>query len=111
MSLDEKMGMMMKRMPDKALMQRWGSMEKETLKKYLLQFGYGRWRKIRKFSKSHCKILKEKTDVEMKAFANDFIRTLYEYLTPNEKTELKSFLINLIDEKPEDPFVQSQPSK
>lgn len=81
-------------------------MEKETLKKYLLQFGYGRWRKIRKYSKNHCKILKDKSDVEMKAFANDFIRTLFEFLQ-NEKNELKSFLINLIEERPEDPFVQS----
>lgn len=55
-------------------------MEKETLKKYLLQFGYGRWRKIRKYSKNHDKILKDKSDVEMKAFANDFIRTLFEFL-------------------------------
>jgi hypothetical protein len=28
----------------------WGNMEKETLKKYLLIFGYGRWKKIRKTS-------------------------------------------------------------
>jgi hypothetical protein len=40
----------------------------------------------------------------MKAFSNDFIRNLFEYLQ-NEKNELKNFLINLIDEKPEDPFV------
>ena len=79
-------------------------MEKETLKKYLLQFGYGRWRKIRKYSRNHCKILKDKSDTELKAFSNDFIRTLYEFLQ-NEKNELKNFLINLIDEKPEDPFV------
>jgi hypothetical protein len=55
-------------------------MEKETLKKYLLQFGYGRWKKIKKYSRNHCKILKDKPDVEMKAFANDFIRTIFEYL-------------------------------
>ena len=85
-------------------------MEKETLKKHLLLFGYGRWRKIRKFSKNHDKILKDKSDTEMKAFANDFIRTLFEFLQ-NEKNELKTFLINLIDEKPEDPFVQSQPKE
>lgn len=42
----------------------------------------------------------------MKAFSNDFIRTLFEFLQ-NEKGELKNFLISLIDEKPEDPFVQS----
>jgi len=40
----------------------------------------------------------------MKAFSNDFIRTLIEFLM-NEKSDLKTFLINLIDEKPEDPFV------
>eukprot|EP00347_Sterkiella_histriomuscorum_P020477 403337650 len=109
-SIDEKLGQMMKKIPDKALQQKWGSMEKETLKKYLLQFGYGRWRKIRKYSKNHDKILKDKSDLEMKAFSNDFIRTLFEFLQ-NEKNELKNFLINLIDERPEDPFVQSQPKE
>ncbi len=94
----------MKKIPDKTLMAKWGSMEKETLKKYLLQFGYNRWAKIRKYSKNHCKIIKDKSDQEMKAFANDFIRTLFEFVQ-NEKNELKNFLINLIDEKPEDPFV------
>lgn len=76
------------------------------MKKYLLIFGYGRWQKIRKTSKSHDKLLKDKSDLEMKAFSNDFIRTLFEFLQ-NEKGELKNFLISLIDEKPEDPFVQS----
>lgn len=85
-------------------------MEKESLKKYLLMFGYGRWSKIRKYSKSHDKILKDKPDIEMKAFANDFIRTLFEFLQ-TEKNELKNFLINLIDEKPDDPFVQSLPKE
>lgn len=74
------------------------------MKKYLLIFGYSRWTKIRKYSKDHDKILKDKPDTEMKAFSNDFIRTLIEFLM-NEKSELKTFLINLIDEKPEDPFV------
>lgn len=91
---------------DKTLQAKWGSMEKETLKKYLLQFGYGRWKKIRNYSKTHDKILKDKSDQEMKAFANDFIRQLFEYIQ-NEKNELKTFLINLIEEKPDDPYVQS----
>jgi hypothetical protein len=42
----------------------------------------------------------------MKAFSNDFIRTLFEYLQ-QDKSDLKYFLIGLIDEKPGDPFVQS----
>jgi hypothetical protein len=76
-------------------------MEKETLKKYLLQFGYGRWHKIRKYSTKHCKILKEKNDIEMKAFANDFLRTLYDYLQGEkaENNELRGFLINVIEER------------
>ena len=73
-------------------------MEKETLKKYLLIYGYGRWPKIRFYSASMCKILKDKEDKEMKAFENDFVRSLFENLQ-TEKNELKSFLINLIDQQ------------
>lgn len=104
---DEKLSYLVKKPIDKALSQKWGNMEKETLKKYLLQFGYGRWKKIRKYSAHHCKILKDKSDVEMKAFANDFLRTLYDNLQneKSEKNEMRSFLVNLIDEKPEDPFI------
>jgi len=36
--------------PDLQLQASWGNMEKETLKKYLLIYGYGRWIKIRNFS-------------------------------------------------------------
>jgi len=79
-------------------------MEKETLKKYLLQFGYGRWNKIRKYSLSQDKILMKKSDREMKAFANDFLRTLFEFLQ-TDKSDLKYFLVSLIDEEPSDPFV------
>jgi hypothetical protein len=35
---------------DKVLTNKWSMIEKESLKKYLLQFGYGRWNKIRKYS-------------------------------------------------------------
>jgi len=35
-SIDEKLGQMMKKVPDKNLMNKWVSMEKEALKKYLL---------------------------------------------------------------------------
>ena len=83
-------------------------MEKETLKKYMLIYGYGRWAKIRCYSANQCKILKDKPDSEMKAFANDFVRSLFENLQ-TEKNELKSFLINLIDEKEDDYYVQSPP--
>jgi hypothetical protein len=63
--------------PDREMMQRWGAIEKETLKKYLLNYGYGRWTKIRKQSAASCKILKDKPEKEIQAFANDFVRTLF----------------------------------
>ena len=52
----------MKKIPDKLLSEKWSSIEKENLKKYLLLFGYGRWDKIKKHSKHHCKLLKDKSD-------------------------------------------------
>jgi hypothetical protein len=72
-------------------------MEKETLKKYMLNFGYGRWKKVRVESACSCKILKDKPDHEMKSFADDFVRTLFDNLQ-TEKNELKSFLIDLINQ-------------
>ena len=42
----------LKKYPDNDLLNSWSTMEKDTLKKHLLQFGYGRWKKIRKFSAS-----------------------------------------------------------
>jgi hypothetical protein len=43
----------------------------------------------------------------MKAFANDFLRTLYDNIQSEktEKTELRGFIINVIEES--DSFVQS----
>ncbi len=70
------------------LQQKWGNMEKETLKKYLLIYGYGRWQKIKKKSLQSCKILVNKTDTELEAFGADFVRTLFENLQ-TEKNELK----------------------
>ena len=109
MQFDDRMSYLVKKVPDKVLQQKWGNMEKETLKKYLLQFGYGRWEKIRKYSALQCRILKDKPNIEMKAFANDFLRTLYDFLQSekSENNELRTFLMNLIDEKADDPFVQS----
>ena len=43
----------------------------------------------------------------MHAFANDFLRTLYDQLIneKNEKNELRAFIMNTIEELPEDPFI------
>jgi hypothetical protein len=46
----------------------------------------------------------------MKAFSNDFIRTLFEFL-PDDKYDLKFFLISLIEEDVDDSFVQSSPKE
>jgi len=93
---------------DKALAAKWGAMEKETLKKYLLNYGYGRWSKIRQQSASTCKILKEKPEAELHAFANDFVRTLF-YNQQTEKNELKGFLLGLLenDKDAEVPYVEN----
>ena len=55
----------------------WINMDKDALKKYLLVYGYGRWQKIRAASAKQCKLLKDKVDAHMKAFADDFVRTLF----------------------------------
>lgn len=106
-NLDDKILPLVKKPMDKVLTNKWSMIEKESLKKYLLQFGYGRWNKIRKYSFQTCKILKDKPDIEMKAFANDFLRTLYDQLIneKNEKNELRGFIMNTIEELPEDPYV------
>ena len=78
------------------------------MKKYLLIFGYGRWSKIREISGNTCKILVERPEKEMQAFANDFVRTLFENLQ-TEKNELKGFLLNLIQIDSKGPFVHNPP--
>lgn len=94
----------MNKKPDSALANKWTSHEKDSLRKYILIFGYGRW-KIIKYNSGG--VLIEKTEQELKVFSNAFIRTIIEFL-PLEKSELKKFLVNLIDEKSDDPFIVSK---
>jgi hypothetical protein len=70
-------------------------MEKETLKKYLLLFGYGRWKTIKERSHQTDKILSNKPAAELQAYAEDFVRTLF-FNLQTDKNELKLFLISLI---------------
>ena len=59
-----------------------------------------------------CRVLISKSEDELRAFANDFVRTLFENLQ-TEKNELKGFLLNLIEltqGKIKRPFVHN-PSK
>jgi hypothetical protein len=70
-------------------------MEKETLKKYLLNFGFGRWKTIQKKSAQTCKILQNKASQELQAHSEDFVRTLF-FNLQTDKTELKLFLMSLL---------------
>lgn len=72
--------------------------------------GYGRWNKIRKLSHVHDKILISKSNEEMMAFSNDFIRSLYDNLDQDKSADLRSFLINLIqgEDEPNHYYVRSQ---
>lgn len=72
-----------------------------------MNYGYGRWTKIRKQSAATCKILKDKPEAEIHAFANDFVRTLFGNLQ-SEKNELKGFLLGLLEQDRDVAFVDTQ---
>jgi len=90
-----------KKLPDMSLALKWTNHEKDCLRKYVLIFGYGRWKIIKQNSGG---VLSDKPDLELKVFANAFIKTIIEFL-PQEKSELRKFLINLIDETADDPYI------
>lgn len=89
------------RHPDIALGNKWTNHEKECLRKYILIFGYGRWKIIKHNSRG---VLSEKPEIELKIFSNAFLKVIIEFL-PQEKMELRKFLINLIQELPDEPFI------
>ncbi|CAI2387839.1 unnamed protein product [Moneuplotes crassus] len=86
----------------------WTNIEKDTLKKNLLLFGYGRWEKVKKSSKESSGFLVKKDISYLKAFANGFIRNIYQYI-PFDKSELRKYLLNLIDESDNPPVVKTDP--
>lgn len=91
---------------------KWDFEEREHMKKFLLVFGYGRWDKIKEASKENSvhfdakptSGLWNKSDGEVKAFANAFMRAICDNFV-FERYELKMFLLNVIDEKPSDMYV------
>lgn len=89
------------RHPDIALGNKWTNHEKESLRKYLLIYGYGRWKIIKHNSRG---VLSEKPELELRIFSNAFLKVIIEFL-PQEKQELRKFLINLINESSEEPFI------
>jgi hypothetical protein len=90
-----------KRLPDLALANKWTSHEKDCLRKLILIYGYGRWRLLKQNSGG---VLSDKPENEIKIFSNAFVKTIVELL-PQEKSELRKFLINLIDESNEEPYI------
>jgi hypothetical protein len=90
-----------KRIPDMVLANKWTSHEKDCLRKYILIYGYGRWKIIKQNSGG---VLSEKSELELKVFSNAFMKTIIEFL-PQEKSELRKFLISLLDERQDEPFI------
>lgn len=89
------------KLPDLALGNKWTNHEKECLRKYILIYGYGRWKIIKHNSRG---VLSEKPELELKIFSNAFLKVIIEFL-PQEKQELRKFLINLINEQADEPFI------
>ena len=64
------------KIPDKILSAKWSLDDKEQLKKYVLMYGYGRWKQIQQASKQIGGKLNEKAIPELRAFSNAFIRCI-----------------------------------
>ena len=87
--------------PDNSILKKWTIHEKFSLKKYILLYGYNRWNKIRINSGG---VLNEKSNLELKVMSNSFIRCIMELL-PSNKENIKEFLLNLIEEKNNEPYI------
>lgn len=61
---------------DKNLLNKWSADDREQLKKLILQYGYGRWKQLQRSSTQIGGKLETKNYLEIKAFANSFIRSL-----------------------------------
>lgn len=64
------------KIPDKLLPAKWTLDDREQLKKYIMMFGYGRWKEIQEASRHGGGRLKDKTIPEIRAFANSFIQCI-----------------------------------
>ena len=86
--------------------ERWNKSEVQALRKYLLQFGYGRWSKIRSISKhsANCKLLHKKSDDEMRPYANMFLIHLVNCIDSSltDKQNLTEIVTNIMTITPQD---------
>ena len=87
---------------DSSVMKMWTMNDRENLKKWLLTYGYGRWKKLREMMSEADSTLKPIN--EIRSFASSLVRTISENL-PMEKHELKKTLLGIIQEKEDDFYV------
>ena len=81
-------------------------------------FGYGRWEEIKEAAKETSYFYDEKlaiglhnkTNQDIRVHANSFIRSICDNLS-FDRFNLKIFLMNLIEESPDDPYVSVNASK
>lgn len=96
----------MSKQADNSLIKKWGMNDRENLKKWLLIYGYGRWKKLRE-TMSEGGAFSTKPIPEIRSFATAFVRTIVENL-PMEKTELKRNLLNMLEEKEDDFYIPAR---
>lgn len=87
---------------DSSIMKKWSMNDRENLKKWLLTYGYGRWKKLQEVMSEADST--QKPIPELRSFATSLVRTIAENL-PMEKHELKKTLINMIEDSDEDFYV------
>ncbi|OMJ79463.1 hypothetical protein SteCoe_20519 [Stentor coeruleus] len=87
---------------DSSILKKWSMNDRENLKKWLLTYGYGRWKKLQEVMSEADSI--QKPFPEIRSFASSLVRTIAENL-PMEKHELKKTLLNMIEETEEDFYV------
>lgn len=91
------------RQADSSLIKKWGINDRENLKKWLLTYGYGRWKKLQE-AMSEGGAFSLKSIPEIRSFATSLVRTIVENL-PMEKHELKKSLSNMIEETEDDFYI------
>ena len=90
--------------PDINLSNSWTIHEKDSLRKYILVYGYGKWTQIQKSSGG---VLNDKPIDQLRIFTNCFINTIIELL-PGDKNDMKRFLAEIIERNDGEPYVISK---
>lgn len=90
--------------PKNILINLWTFEERELLKKSLLSYGYGRWKKIQKkfFQQEHYGYRK-KTISELRSYSNSFIKSISDNLN-FQNLELRNLLLYILEQKKEIPL-------